>query len=120
MPEEAKISKCKRYIEICSHGTTNPVEVKDAITKVVFIYKGSGIDKVIVNSKNRNETPSAADALEVGKFLADATEGKIKFAILVNEEAILNQLTKTAAEFHGGLIAYFKDIAAAKNWLKIK
>jgi len=117
MAEEVAISNCKKYINIRSHGSLNVDETKSAIEEVMSINQNLGISKVMVNARQRNKIPSSGQSLDVAKFLAELTNGEIKFAILIEDSPAEHHFFETATTLHGGLISYFNDESLAIEWL---
>jgi len=117
MVEQVTLARNNQLIVVHSNGPFSVVEVKLAITKIKYIYDKLGIDKVLVDRRNREELPNSEQYLEAGDYLAKHTQGKLMFAVLTSLDPELHNFFKSAMEIRGVSLEYFNEESDALRWL---
>ena len=120
MADQITVSACKQYLVVRSDGPIDVEEMKITISNIDAKCKELGIDKVLVDSRERKTVePSKDQLMEIGMFLADWTRGKIQFAILVRFKPSIHDFFKAVTEFSGAVVNFFEEESSALSWLGV-
>ena len=117
MADQVTLARNNKLIVVHSSGPFNVIEVKLAITKIKYIHDKLGIDKVLVDRRNREELPTSEKYLEAGDYLAKHTQGKLMFAVLTSLNPELHNFFKSAMAIRGIVLEYFTEESEALRWL---
>jgi len=117
MLDQISISDCKKYIQIICNKKSEIKDIKETILHIMPISKGSGIDKVYIDERDRDYPLSSIECLQIATFLTETTSNQMKFAALIDEPVSSRELFIGAVSSKGGEISYFNEKATALTWL---
>ena len=120
MADAFSISNCNQYIMINANEPLSVLDMKIFITKIDAISKELGISKVLVDRRDRVTPPSAEDMLEIGSFLSQWLQDRVKIAVLVKFEPQIHGFFEAIADVKGIVVSFFEHEAEALKWLGVQ
>ena len=92
MPEEVKLNKEEGIIEVSSYGVVTKQDIINSVDIVLKINRDTGIDKVLVDTREQTLMPSS---IEIVELFAEKFPHDMKVAVITSEE----QATKRDIDF---------------------
>jgi hypothetical protein len=117
MAEEIRISPDNTHIFVYAKGKPTLREFKKTISRLVEIQSSSGIDKLLVDARDRRHHPSASHIYEGAKVLAESLKGVFRVAVLVNAIDNNHRFFEDVALNRGAILSFFQREEAACAWL---
>jgi hypothetical protein len=115
--EEVSISPNGACILVQSAGNPSLGEMKRTLAAVADLRRRHGIDRILVDSRDRSGQPPIADLYQGGEVLARELGAQARIAVLVRKLAVEHAFFENVVVNRGALVAFFEDEAAATRWL---
>lgn len=109
MAEKVSLSSDGKYIRVFSEGPPSLGEMKETVSRILEIRREYRIEKVLVDSRNRDGQPSVSELYQGGEWVAEKLGPGTRIAILTKEMTEDHSLFENIAVNRGASISFFRD-----------
>jgi len=114
LPETVNYLDTEKCIHVHSYGETSINDWENSMQQVIEIHNNTGCQRVLVDVREQNSTPSTLEILEFGKHLPYG----IQFAIVATAKTHEpHYFLETVGRNRGKDITLFNDYDDALSWL---
>ena len=118
MSEEVFVAPDGSHIAVRSSGPPSLAELEATLAQVAELRGRHGIDRVLVDSRERMGQPRVQDLIAGGRMLAERLGPTARVAVLVRMLEDGHAYFRIAAAGLGASVAYFVDFTRAESWLR--
>ena len=117
MSEHVSIALDGSHIAVHSSGPPSLGELEATLARIAELRERHGIDRILVDSRERAGQPSIPDLIAGGRMLAARLGASARVAVLVRALEDGHTFFRITAAGLGADVAYFVDRARAEAWL---
>ena len=116
MPETVTVRE-GRYIHVKSTGELTLNEFKNTLSRIVDIFKETGINKVLVDTLEQTKTPSILETMIGAEDLVLQAPRTLVAVVSKDKDDWDRAFFRNVANNRGGIVQLFLDEKSALDWL---
>jgi hypothetical protein len=117
MSEHVSLSADGSHVAVRSSGPPSLAELDATLAHIAELRERHGIDRVLVDSRERTGQPRVPELIAGGRMLAERLGPAARVAVLVRALEDGHAYFRISAAGLGAAVAYFVDRALAESWL---
>ena len=118
MTESVSVANDGSHILVRSSGPPSLSELDATLTRIAELRRERGIDRILVDSRERSGQPALAEIMAGGRMLAARLGESARIAVLVRAIEDGHSDFRITAAGSGGQVAYFVGEDRALDWLE--